>query len=78
MVSNMFDHQAQILCVLVTSSLESAVPPFVYTGTHNLVFTLSDILCVCLVSLYIVYKTQLIFIHHRLEMKCDTLCKKIV
>jgi len=53
-VSNMFDHQVQILCVLVTSSLESAVPPFVYTGTHNMVFTLSDILCVSGVLIYCV------------------------
>ena len=78
MLSNMFDHQAQIFSLLVTSSLESSLPPSLCTGTLNILFIVSDILCVCLVSLYVLYKTQLIIIHQRLEMKCDTLCKKIV
>jgi len=44
-LSNMFDHQAQIVCVLVTGSLESSLPPSLYTGTHNMIFFMSDILC---------------------------------
>jgi hypothetical protein len=44
-LSNMFDYQAQIMCV-ITSSLESSLPPSLYTGTHNMIVFVSDILCV--------------------------------